>query len=450
MDAAGVRVSHARNGLAWYGAAVAALASTVAAKDLPSTCQDICDTLTATACMVSTVHDVVVGSAIDCTTARDVTVSGSGEIRVHDGMLSLRAKSITLTSGGKITADCPQAFVPTGFELIVADDFTMVAGGGAKLSARCDAAGGTVAVSAYDAITVAALGIDANGTGLDAPGGSIRLAAGGTVSLLADLSADATQGLASGGVISVHGDTVDVQGEIRARGYGTGSDERPGGDIEIAADSTVTITSGAGVNVGSSQGSAGHIGISAGTLADIRRPLKAQGTGGAIGEGGTIEIAANQVKVDTDLVVTGGRRGGRVEIDAETGGVIIGTAGSATIDATAGANERGGAIHVAARDGNATLGGSATLYVSGGSGAEGGRIDVEAVDVTTNSGTRLYANGAIPDRGGQIEITARGLMTLDGTMEANNQGSKTFIYTSQTPNISSSITGYELVLMPYI
>jgi hypothetical protein len=418
-------------------------------KDTPSTCADVCDVLTASSCTITTVHDVAVGSKIECTNARDIAVNG-GELRVHDGVFSIGGRSLTMSNGGKITADCPQSFSPIGFEVTVADDIVLVAASQAKLSARCGVAGGFVSLIARDGITIDALGIDVNGTAAGAPGGSARLSAGGTVSVRADVTADATQGVATGGNIYVGGTTVDIQAELRAKGFGTGTEERPGGLIELEADGDVTVMAGGGLNVGSGQGSGGHVAITAGGVADVRRPVRAWGTGGSIGRGGSVEIVANQVKVDTDVTATGGRRGGRIVLDAGTGGVTLGTAGSATLDVTGGNNERGGTIHIAARGGHVTLGGSATLHVTGGSGAEGGRIGILAEDVTTNAGTRLYANGATPDRGGEIEITGRGVMTLSGTMDANNQGSKTFVYRSTAPTVSPSITGYQLVHMPQI
>jgi hypothetical protein len=67
----------------------------VAAKDVPTTCADACDTLTSSACTVTTTHDdIVAGSDIDCTSARTITVDG-GILKVHDGYFTLRGKDLT-------------------------------------------------------------------------------------------------------------------------------------------------------------------------------------------------------------------------------------------------------------------------------------------------------------------------------------------------------------------
>jgi hypothetical protein len=432
--------------IAWYLLSVPSLA---VAKDPFTTCQDVCDTLTSTTCTINSVHDVVAGSDVDCTTSRDITVTG-GELRVHDGAFILRGKSLTLTNGGEIVADCPQAFVPIGYELVVADHLTMVANSQAKLSARCGVSGGRVAITTNGTVAIAALGIDVNGTAADAPGGDVRIAGGGAVTIGAEVSADATQGLAPGGTISVHGAIVEVLAELHAKGFGSASLERPGGAIRLDARDSVTISAGGGLNVGSAQGSGGSITISAAMLADIQRPIRAWGTGGATGTGGVVEIAADEVKIASDVTVTGGRRGGAIEIQAGAAGIQIGVSGQGTLDATGGAGESGGVVRIASREGHVLLGSSAIVRVNGGSGAEGGHLAVESTDVTTSTGTHIEVNGAAPDRGGSIDITARGTMTLAGTMEANNQGSKTFIYTTVVPSVSSSISGYQLVEMPYL
>jgi hypothetical protein len=218
-----------------------------------------------------------------------------------------------------------------------------------------------------------------------------------------------------------------------------------GGDIRLEASGDVAVTAGGGLDVRSAQGAGGDIAIHAGGLADLQRPLKAMGTSGSRGAGGTVEVFAAEIRLNADVTLTGGRRGGSIELEALGGGLSVGTTGAATLDVTGNTGEAGGRIALAARGGNVTLGPSATLRASGGTGAAGGRVDLAGEAVTTNGGTAIYANGAAPDHGGAIEITARGLMTLDGTIEATTGGSKTFIYKDTVPDIDPGITGYELV-----
>jgi len=427
---------------------VAVLAgSTALGKDPALACSDICDTLTATTCAVTTVHEIAAGADIDCTGARDISLSGSGELRVHDGQFAVRGKSITLGSGARIDADCPQGFVPVGYRLIVDEDLIMVAASQAKLEARCTKQGGRIVVDAGGDITIDALGADASGDAPGAPGGAVRLAAGGTVSIDADLQASATQGAAAGGVVHVAGGTITVDAELRARGSGTSTVELPGGEIRLEAAGDVTVASGGGLNAGSAKGAGGIIGINAGGIADVRQPLKATGTSASVGVGGSVGILADEIKVSADITVTGGRMGGTIALQGLEGGVVVGTTAAAVLDATGNTNQHGGTVSIASQGGDVVLGSSATVHATGGSGAEGGRVIVDGVNVTTSSGTKLYADGAAPAGGGEIEITARAAMDLDGTVQANNQGSKTFIYKDTVPVIDTGITGYELLQM---
>jgi hypothetical protein len=429
------------------GVSLLLFAAPATAKDTFSTCQSICDTLTSTACTITTTHDVVAGSAIDCTSARTITIDG-GHLRVHDGTFSLSGKSLTLTNGGTIIADCPQGFTPVGYTLRTTESVGMVASSQTKLAANCTTQGGRIAIDAGTTIVIQALGIDVDGGGASAPGGSVRLDAAGAITIWSDVHADAkSQGAAAGGTISVRGDSVTVYAELRAKGYGASTVEMPGGDITLEADGDVVVSSGGGLNVGSAKGAGGDISIVAGGLANIGKPLKAWGTGGSVGVGGNVYVSGDEVRVNSDITVTGGKQGGYIELAAEDGGVLVGTSANATLDANGNGSESGGAIEITASGGDVTLGSGATVQVTGASGAAGGSIQIQGDDIATDSAAKVYADGASPDLGGQIEVTALGTMTLAGTVQANNQGSKTFIYKTTTPSIAGSISGYELVQM---
>jgi hypothetical protein len=178
----------------------ALLASTAVAKDVPTTCQDLCSTYTSTLCVITAIHDVVAGSVVDCTSARDIQIAG-GELRIHDAQFVLRGKSLLLSSGGKITADCPQSFARIGFTVDVVNAINQPANGNGKLTARCGVAGGRIQLTAGGAVTIAGLGIDANGTAPNAPGGTVRIASDSTVTISTDVTAEATGGKAPGGTI---------------------------------------------------------------------------------------------------------------------------------------------------------------------------------------------------------------------------------------------------------
>jgi hypothetical protein len=422
-------------------ASVLLLATSAIAKDVTTSCADVCTTYTATLCVVTAVRDVLGGSNVDCSTARDIVIDG-GELRVHDSWFFLRGKSLTLLNGGKITADCPQSFEPIGFGVYVTAGMTMAAGSQAKLSARCEKRGGRVEVEAGGDVIVDALGIDANGTAADASGGYVRLDAAGDVTLFADVSAEATGGTAHGGTIVVRaGDDLGVHGELRVKGYGDTSQERLGGDIALEARGDVLVPSGGGLDATSAQGGGGTVVISAGALADIARPVKARGTSGSNGAGGTVEIFGDTVRVNSDVTVAGGRQGGAIELVSRGGGVSIGTSAVATFDASGNAGDLAGRIAVVARGGSVTIGNNAVLQAVGNSGGSGGTVELRGTGVTTNGATQVDASGGGFDRPGTVDVITSGQLTLTGTMS----GAKTFFYRAGTPSISGSITGYELI-----
>jgi hypothetical protein len=416
------------------------------AKDVPTTCQDVCSTYTSTLCVVTAVKDIVVSSDVNCTSARDIRIDG-GELRVHDGSFILRGKSLELKNGGKITADCPQSFSTIGYRVEVTNTITFVANSGAKMSARCGRNGGSIALNAGGNVTVDALGIDVDGSANDARGGSVNITSAGTVTVLAAISAEATGGVAEGGDIQIEAVTISVQAELRVKGYGGSAVELPGGEITLQASNDVTITDGSGLNAETALGPGGTVTIEAGNLVDVRKPIRARGTSGSAGAGGSIRLAGAQVKVDNDLIAIGGRDGGVIRLEATSGGVSVGTGSQATtLDVTANNAGKAGMIEIDARGSNVTLGSQATLHSTGsGGGSAGGGVRLAGVDVTTNSATRIYANGAAPDQGGAIEVESRGALTLAGTIQANSDGSLTFLYRSGTPGIDSSITDYDLV-----
>ena len=424
---------------------VVSAAQGVQAKDPPSTCADICDTLTSTACTVTTTHDdIVAGSDIDCTSDRTLTIDG-GVLTVHDGHFILRGKSLVLKNGGKITADCPQSFTHIGFRVVVDEMIDFWTSSGGKMEARCGVGGGHIALEAGGDVEIAALGIDVNGTSSDAPGGSVSIVSDEDVIIQADITAEATGGVAEGGSIEIEADgDIDVEATLEVKGYGSSSNELPGGEITLQADGDILVTAGSGLNAETALGGGGEINLEAGGLVDVRKPLQARGTSGSAGVGGSIYLAGEQIKLDNDAIVIGGHDGGTIQLEARGGGVTLGTTGtSTTLDATGNNGEEGGEIVIRAGGSNVSLGTYATLKVTG--AGSGGQVDVSAVDVTTASGTQVFANGASPDQGGAIRVVARGVMDLDGTVQANNGGTVVFLHRDGTPTIDSGITGYDLV-----
>lgn len=118
----------------------------------------------------------------------------NAQLKVHDGRFILRGKSLTL-DGGKLVADCPQAFEGIGYRVEVAEGITFVANSGSKMTARCEVGGGAITLNAPTSVTIAALGIDANGSATDAPGGSVSIEA--SISAPAPSPADRVPGSAA-------------------------------------------------------------------------------------------------------------------------------------------------------------------------------------------------------------------------------------------------------------
>jgi hypothetical protein len=421
------------------------LAGTAGAKDVPTTCADICNTLTSTSCTISSVHDVVSGSDVDCSSARALHVSG-GELRVHDGQFTLRGKSLDLDSSGKITADCPQAFENIGFRIVVQEGVTFVTNGGGKMSARCSAGGGSILLDTGGAVALAALGIDVGASAADAPGGSLRIDAGGDVTVGAAITADAYGGSAPGGTIDIRsGGNISVLAEVRAKGYGGTTVEKPGGDVTLEAEGDVTITGGVGLNVETSAGAGGDVSIEAEGLVDVQKPIRASGTTGPTGAGGGIGLQGNEVRINGDLIARGGREGGAITAEARAGGISVGTSAVVNVEANGNNGEPAGSITFDARGSGVTVGANAVLKANGvGGGSPGGEIRLVGVDVQTAGGSQLQANGANPNAGG-IYVEARGALTINGAMSANNGGGLIFTYRTGTPTIGNGVSGYELV-----
>jgi hypothetical protein len=188
--------------------------------------------------------------------------------------------------------------------------------------------------------------------------------------------------------------------------------------------------------------------IEAGDLVDVRKPIHTRGTSGSGGMGGSVLLSGAQVKVDNDLIAIGGKDGGTIRLEADGGGITVGTGSQpTTLDVTGSNGGKAGIIAVGARGSHVTLGAQARLHATG-SGAAGGLARLAGVDVTTNAAAQIDADGAAPDQGGVIEVEARGALTLAGTIQANHEGSLTFLYRDGTPTIAGSITDYDLVQLP--
>jgi len=396
-------------------------------------CVNLCPDL-GDPCVVNQNVTVVAGSNIECGT-RAVVVSG-GDLLVHDGRFALRARSLEINSAHTLTADCPQLSSNLGFTIQVTEGITI--GVGASMRANCDAGGGIVTLDAGGPVNVGGLGIQANGTAQNGPGGRIGIRTTGAVTTTTQLKATTTNtGDAAGGYVEIFASAITIGDYVYAGAVGN---ER-GGTIALNADGDITIN--AIMDVVTSMGDGGDMAIRAGGTLHTTRPLRARGLG-STSVGGAVDIEARRVLIDNDITAMGGIRGGGIHLQSRGGTMEIGSGATAavTLDVSiAGANAGpGGDIEVQSTGNDVVIGSLARLYATdGGQGGDGGVLSIAGATVTVASGSQLFADG----RGnpGTITIQSRDQMTLSGTMHATTNGSQRFVYRQTAPSIGSGITG---------
>jgi hypothetical protein len=403
----------------------------------PTVCSTFCTTLTPTLCTVSNTVHVVPGSNIDCGT-RAVEVRG-GHAQVHDGRFVLRGASVLVTDNGSIEADCPQGTTLHGVTLLASGAISIPDGGGGKVTARCDAGGGQITLDAGGAVTIGAQGIDAGGSATDADGGSISIATDSSLTTTAPLRATVTGGQAAGGTIALRADTISIDAEVTVAGTGS-TDDREGGTITMDADGDITIeTGGFVIDAGTSKGDGGSIELSSRSTIAVNRPLKARGIGSGTA-GGSIELGAERIEVDHDLMASGDKHGGTIRLEARSDDVLLGlnTGSGFSLDASGASGGSGGAVSLESRGNDIDIRSSATLRATDGSGGgAGGSIDLASATVFLATGAQVVADGP-SGAGGRIAVVARDTMTLHGTVRASN-GTVDLVYRTGSPTIGSGV-----------
>jgi hypothetical protein len=412
-------------------------------------CVNICPGYpNATTCVLGSTVTVVPGSIIDCGT-RAVQITG-GDLLVHDGQFILKAASILIT-GHTITADCPQTSGQQGFALQTTGDITL--GNAGSLHADCDAGGGPISLTAGGAISVGGTGIHTNGTAQNADAGTITLSASGTVTTTAKLEATVLSGVANGGGVSITGSSVSFANDVVVSGINSSigqaiSVEATNGDITITSPNVLSL------DASTSSGDGGAISLTASGTITTSRPLRAFGTQSG-STGGLIELRANHIVVQNDVIATGGSTGGRIEM-AGTTKVDIGTGASQSFSLDASGNNAGtgGEINLRSDSDDVVVAALATLMATdGASGGNGGRIDLEGIGVTANSGSTVRADGAT-GMFGMVYVEARGQLTLSGTVNPGDVTGGAFNYRCTAspcelpPVIGGGVTGtaYPVIL----
>ena len=172
--------------------------------------------------------------------ARNVTVSGTLRALNSGASFSIEAASLTL-NGGKLRAPGTNDDSGGTISITVTGDFTMQSNP-ALILVDGDGGGGTVEIAAGGAIRLLAGTVTAKGTHAAASGGSVDLEATGLLDVVATISVEGTGGSDSGGgSIALEGANVSIRGSVNASGQ-NGS----GGTIEVTADATTIAVTAAG------------------------------------------------------------------------------------------------------------------------------------------------------------------------------------------------------------
>ncbi len=234
-------------------------------------------------------------------------------------------------AGGNIFVDANSVTLQNGGVLSAATTGTAPSATGGSITVN----GQQVALNSQALITADTNGIapagvvEINTGSLAVNGGSqIRSSSGAEESLAASLTAAPTL---TGGTITIDGrtGTGSQADSVSIDGTGSGiftqsTGNRPGGDINIAASGSVTMTNGASISASSTgTGNAGNIQINAGNqLAMTNSTVTTeanQASGGAIkittGPSGTVELTDSTISASV-LDGTGG--GGSVNIDPQS------------------------------------------------------------------------------------------------------------------------------------
>jgi len=346
-----------------------------------TTCIELCGSGTGSCNLTGTIN-VTPGSVLDCT-GRDVTVSG--DVRVDDGAMTLKARDVTVSSGSQFRARQISSG-NSSLTLDVSRDLTVTG----RIDVSADERAGLALINVGRNLVVTDLstgGIRARGEGSGSDGGDLAIQVGGNAT---------------------------IHGLVYADGNGSG--ESFGGQITLDVVGTVSVSSTGRLDAGAHLGQAGAVAVSSGSTLTVTGLVTAAATG-QDGYGGEISLAGETVTINSNMTVVGGTGlasslglGGDVEVTAGCGGIAV----NATIDAT-----NSGSIQFES-DGPITVGASGWLRSeatnTGGSGGEvkiNGRSLTGTVTAATSS--RIYANGNGAGSGGRVEIGGCGVQISSGS-----------------------------------
>lgn len=374
-------------------------------------------------CEIYSVETVPAGAVIDCSGTTIQLMSGYGGIKVSNGFLTLRAQDLIVNANRQVQATAqPTPGIAFGMKIELTGKLDLTG----YLNANGDAGGGVISVDADGDILIRAglnggYGVMSNGTSSGAPGGSISLISGGSVTISDPVVAKgSTSGVTTGGsiVVDAAGD-ISIGDLVSVYGHKAGA-----GTIDFTAGDAAKQTPAPGVTP-----APGHIAV--------EYAVKAEGDG-VEADGGEIRFKSNQLTIDALVSAIGGlnvsnetSHGGNVSMNVGSGGLAInndvqatgGQAGAGDIRAVSsgpitiagGVHLLAGAVATSGDGGNVILEsngaltvGSATIDATGnaayGNTGNGGAIELSGCAVSVATGATVDASGYA---GGSVLLTGR-------------------------------------------
>ena len=271
-------------------------------------------------------------------------------------------------------------------------------------------------VSRHGKISIAAVGDVAVDGSLKAgsakAAGDVSVAAGGTLAMGASARVRASAGRDGGGKVALSGDRVSIAGAIKAQGAAGVK----GGRVDIASRQTIEIAPTALVSVSGvgAQSDAGSIAVKAGTDLAVASGAQLVAAGGTSGDGGFVELSAQQTErlgaISVDLGAAQGRAGTLLLDPRDL--VITGGAASAN-GASLSPNllTNGGAVRLEA-DNSITVASDGLIDTRAQSGS--GAITLIAPHLSVLAGGRLLASSLNGGGAGDVTLTATATATSDG------------------------------------
>jgi len=387
------------------------------------------------------------------------------------GRVAVAGPQLTLSDGGRIGADTG-GDGRAGGVLVQVGTLTLTGGGqinsgsgipvGSRLLVSAGA-GGTVAVTATDAVTITGQdsGLSTNTRGAG-QGGDVTLQAKGlTLTDGARLAAESTGAGAAGSVTVTAQDAVRLSGStVTTSTQGSGE----AGRVAVTAP-IITIANGGLSAVTSGTGKAGSVVVEADRLtlsgqAQIdssssgpgqggqvkvaaREAITITGSGGMVskaaskGDAGTVTITTPTLRMDGPVAIdartTGSGAAGNVEVQGAritlTGGARIGST-SGTVDATGtvvAGSGRGGQVTVTATEallisGRDSTGSESGVFSQTFGPGDAGRIAVTTPRLTLADGGRISAETGGDGHGGDVTVQASLLALMSGAQINGSSG----------------------------